>query len=60
MENEHGCFNLWICRIIDLSGDQDTTDLEKCIHCAIKALETKGGLETATLVAVGNLKITLL
>eukprot|EP00884_Botryococcus_braunii_P010722 jgi/Botrbrau1/19651/Bobra.0003s0017.2 len=42
-------------RIIDMSEDQDSTDLEKCLHCATKSVEERGGLDSATVIALGGL-----
>lgn len=42
------------CRIVDLSDDQDTTDLEKCIVCALHQIAADSArLDGASIFAVG-------
>ncbi|EIE21631.1 Thiamin pyrophosphokinase [Coccomyxa subellipsoidea C-169] len=43
-------------RIVDLSDDQDSTDLQKCINCALHQLEENSSrLDGASILAVGAL-----
>lgn len=39
---------------MDLSDDEDTTDLQKCVNFAIAQLRAAGNLDSATFVAVGK------
>lgn len=52
------------CRIEDLSADQDSTDLQKCLQCATHHIQAHSAqfpeLENVTALAVGNRLILLL